>query len=204
MTLRLALAACLALGAYAQATQPSWSSTAITIAVPDTANVPAEVMTKAVYSSLLGRFERNEAQADRLEAAGKDPLHRTRKWLQLQTGLTDQEFALVRPILLDAISSTNAKKAEVQAALDQAQKDNGGEPIIRQQGTKPLAPHKPAVPLTAAQKQAIGALNMQWEQVLPDHLQQIEKALGPSRFQQFDQAIRTLPGQSIKVVPLTK
>ena len=185
--LKLAIVACVWLGAYAQTTtQPSWSSTSITLAVPDPANVPAEVMTEVIYSSLLERFERNEAEADRVEAKGLDPLHKTRKWLQLQTGLTDQEFASVRPILLHAISETKASKARAEDAFKKVKDANKGEA------------------LTPEQKHMLGPLTAERGQITLAHVQQLEAALGSSRFQQFDQAVRTLPGQRITVVPLKK
>jgi hypothetical protein len=129
MTLRLVLAVCIGLGAYMQTpAQPA----------PPAGPMPApqvspDTMTQAVYFSLLHRVERIEKLADQLEAANKDPKHANRKWLQTQTGLTDQEYALVRPILLHAISATNADRAQATATFQQAQKDNGGGPLTLEQ-----------------------------------------------------------------------
>jgi hypothetical protein len=132
-------------------------------------------------------MEANERLSDRVEAANKDPRHLTRQWLQLQTGLTDQEFALVRPILLDAISSTNAKDSQARDAANKARQDNGG-------GTQ----------LTAEQRKTIGSLHAQREQLVFDYVKKIETALGPSRFQEFDIALRKSIGSSVKVFPPKK
>ena len=59
----------------------------------------------------------------------KGPPIKGRNWLHEQTGLTDQEHARVRPVLLDAISATNAIKAQAEAAFNQARKDNGVGPL---------------------------------------------------------------------------
>ena len=185
MTLRLVLVACLGLGAYAQ-TPPQTPPQAQT-----PPQVSAEAMTLAIYTSLLRRMEVNERLSHRVEAKNGDPRHLTRKWLQLQTGLTDKEFALVRPILLDAISTTNAKRAEAKAAFDQARKDNGAAP------TGPFT-------LTAEQKKTIGALYTQREPQVFDCVKHIEAALGSSRFQQFDTALRQSIGSSVKVFPARK
>jgi hypothetical protein len=181
MTLRLVLAVCLGLAAYAQTPAPAASAAAATAAP----QVSADTMTQAIYISLLHRVERIEKMADQLEAANKDPKHAARKWLQTKTGLTDQEFAKVRPIVLEAISSTKAKQAEANDAFTQAQQANprGG-------------------PLTTTQKHAIGALHAQEEQLVLDHVQQIAKVLGPGRFAQFDSAVRAVVGPNIKVIPL--
>lgn len=109
----------------------------------------------------------------------------------MQTGLTDQEFILVRKILLDGIAANNAKMGEAKDALDKARKDNGAGP------TGPFT-------LTAEQKKNIGALHTQREQLVLDHVKQIETALGPERFQQFDTALRKSFGSSVKVIPLRK
>jgi hypothetical protein len=185
MTLKLALVACLAFGAYAQ---PPAAQSATPPAAPAAApQVSAEAMTLGIYGSLLKRMEANERLSDRVEAANKDPRHLTRQWLQLQTGLTDQEFALVRPILLDAISSTNAKDSQARDAANKARQDNGG-------GTQ----------LTAEQRKTIGSLHAQREQLVFDYVKKIETALGPSRFQEFDIALRKSIGSSVKVFPPKK
>lgn len=192
MTLKLALAACLVLGAYAQTPQTSQTpAPSAPQASPAPPQVSAEAMTQAIYTSLLRRMEVNEQLSDRVEAKNGDPRHLTRKWLQLQTGLTDEEFAKVRKILLDGIAVNNAKRAEAKDAFDKARKDNGAGP------TGPFT-------LTAEQKKTIGALHTQREQLVLDHVKQIEAALGPERFQQFDTALRKSIGSSVKVFPVRK
>jgi hypothetical protein len=183
MMLKLALVACLGLGAYAQTTAPA----APPAQPPAQAQpqVPEEVMTMGIYTSLLSRMAANERLSDRVEAANKDPQHQTRKWLQIQTGLTDQEFTLVRSILLDGISSTKALKSQQDDIASKSKTDNGG-----------------VVKLTVEQKKSILALHQQREQMVLDHVKQIETALGPSRFQQFDTALRKSIGSSVKVIPL--
>jgi hypothetical protein len=175
MTLKLALVACLGLGAYAQTPAP---------AAPPAPQVPPEAMTLAVYYALLQRVDSIDKLADKEEAANKDPKHANRKWIQVHTGLTDQEYAAVHPIMRDAISAINASRAQANDAFNQARKANGGGP------------------LTAEQKKALGALNAKREQLVLDHVQQIATALGSSRFQQFDAAVRALVGPSMKVIPL--
>jgi hypothetical protein len=185
MTLKLALVACLVLGAYAQTPAPA-------PAAPQAApQVSADAMTLGFYISLLRRQEAIETLADRAEASGKDPYHKNRKQVQEQIGLTDQEWAGVHPLLVHAISSTKANRAQAEVAFNQARKDNGASP------TGPFT-------LTAAQKQAIGGLNAERDQIVLDHVQQIAAALGPGRFQQFDNAVRSLIGPSTKIIPLRK
>lgn len=173
---RLALVVCLGLGSYAQTP-------------PVTPPVSADTTTLAFYDSLFRRQARVEIQADRAEASGRDPLHRVRKWLQEQTGLTDQEWAKVHPVLVDAISASNAKLSETESAINRARIDNG-------------VPQGPLT-LTTAQKHAIGALRAQREQIVLAHVQQIAMALGPGRFQQFDDAVRQkVIGSSLKIIPI--
>jgi hypothetical protein len=191
MTLKLALVACLAFGVYAQ-TPPQVTAPQTPPQATAPPQVSADTMTLGFYISLLRREEVVEIQADRTEASGKDPAHKDRKWLQEQTGLTDQEWARVHPVLVHAISTTKAKQAEAEAAFNQARKDNGAAP------TGPFT-------LTAAQKKAIGALNAERDQIVLDHVQQIAAALGPDRFQQFDNAVRQkVIGSSVKIIPLKK
>jgi hypothetical protein len=172
MTLKLALVACLGLGAYAQTPAP---------AAPQ---VSAQSITIGTYLALLSEMEGNEKLSDRVEAAGHDPKHVTRKWLQRNTGLTDQEFTKVRSILLDGISATKALKAQVDDIAAQSRLSNGG-----------------VQKLTLDQHNAVVTLNMQRLQMIQDHINQIEKALGPTRFQEFDAALRKSIGAGVKVIP---
>jgi hypothetical protein len=153
-------------------------------AQPAPPQVSAETMTLAIYFALLQQVDVHETFAARAEAANKDPLHRGRKWLQEQTGLTDAEYSKVRPVALDAIVAIKAGKAQSDAAFDQARNQNQGQP------------------LTDAQKQAIGAIHAQSERLVLAHVQQIAAALGSGRFQQFDSAVRKLIGPSVKLIPL--
>lgn len=183
MTLRMILPVCLGLAAYAQtpAAQPA-APPAAPAAAPQ---VSAQSMAIGIYSSLLSRMAANERLSDRAEAANKDPRHLTRKWLQLQTGLTDQEFTSVRAILLHGISATQSLKAQVDDIAAQSRASNGG-----------------VQKLTLEQKNNVVKLNMQRQQMVLDHINQIERALGPTRFQEFDAALRNSIGSSVKVIPL--
>ena len=172
MTLKLALVACLGLGAYAQTPAP---------AAPQ---VSAQSMAIAIYTALLSHMAGNERLSDRVEAAGHDPKHVTRKWLQLQTGLTDQEFTKVRAILLDGIAQTKALKAQVDDIAAQSRLSNGG-----------------VQKLTLDQHNAVVTLNMKRPQMVLDHVHQIEVALGPTRFQEFDAALRSKIGSGVRVIP---
>ena len=179
MTLKLALVACLGLGAYAQTPAPAAATAA--------PQVSAQSMTIAIYTGLLSHMAGNEQLSDRVETAGHDPKHVTRKWLQLQTGLTDQEFTKVRAILLDGIAQTKALKAQVDDIAAQSRLSNGG-----------------VQKLTLDQHNAVVKLNMQRPQMVLDHINQIEKALGPTRFQEFDAALRKSIGADVKVIPQKK
>jgi hypothetical protein len=175
MTLKLALVACLGLGAYTQTPAP---------AAPQ---VSAQSMAIAIYSALLSQMAGNERLSDRVEAANHDPKHITRKWLQLQTGLTDLEFTQVRAILLDGIAQTKALKAQVDDIAAQSRLSNGG-----------------VQKLTLDQHNAVVKLNMQRQQMVLDHINQIEMALGTTRFQEFDAALRKSIGAGVKVIPQKK
>lgn len=180
MTLKLALVACLVVGAYAQTpAQPASPA-----APPPAPQVSAQSITTSIYLALLSEMAANERLSDRVEAAGHDPKHVTRKWLQLKTGLTDQEFTKVRSILLDGISATKALKAQVNDLVAQSRLSNGG-----------------VQKLTLDQHNAVVTLNMQRLQMVQDHINQIEKALGPTRFQEFDAALRKSLGAGVKVIP---
>lgn len=162
--------------------------------------IPPDAMTLAVYEALFrAAMPAYETFANRDEAAGEfDPLQRNRRWLQTLTGLTDAEFAKVRPIALDAIAKIKATTSQIDAISPRGKAQTWPGGAV----PSPPPPPPPMPKLSAAERQQIGVLNAQREAMVLDHVKQIQTALGPDRFQVFDAAVRTEIQKSLIVMPL--
>src|SRR5258706_11750751 len=135
------------------------------------------IATSTLYFSFFGRVKVIDAVADKVEGLGKDPLQKTRKTIEQEAQLTDQEWNSVRSISQDSNAATDANRKQSGDLLWQFKAQNPG--------------------LTSYPSELVAktkALDRQLARIILDHVQQIRAALRETRFQQFDAYVHASVG----------
>jgi len=130
-----------------------------------------------LYSAFFSVIKVTDLMADKAEARGKDPRGLTRKTIQTEARLTDTEYGAVRAAALDSNAQVDLKLKQQQEVI---------QPFI------PKVPGGTNYPPDVGRQ--VANLQREMLQIVLDHIQQIKTALGDTRFQRFDQYVRTSIG----------
>lgn len=143
--------------------------------------LPHDNATFRAYSELFGRIRGVDRLADRVEAKGRDPHHRTRRLLADQMLISDADYAKLRAAAQDYDSGVASNLAK-QAELVRASKKQRTQPNLSPQARKQLSD-----------------LRKQRYELLFDELNRLQTSLSPDTLRAVDAYVRGPMHASSKV-----